>query len=83
MKLAAEKTPVVAPHKLLKAEKQVEIEVSIDPDLALMNAAIRALAPLMHPDSRKEFEAVITSVPTKEEKTIVWKLRRARKEVEE
>lgn len=42
----------------------------------LLNAALRAIGDIMHPDEQAQYKMIIGSTPTSDEKRAEWKARR-------
>lgn len=79
MKAAAAAAPPPAPPKHTRPEP---IKHKVSEEDVILQAGIRAVAPLLHPDSRKEYAAIIGSEPSPEERKILWKARRMQNELD-
>lgn len=51
-------------------------KISIDIDQAMFESAVRALGPLLAEKEKEKYRAILTSLPTAEEKRLVWIERR-------
>jgi hypothetical protein len=71
MKVAAAAAPPKPPPPVKVTVKQVS-----DEDL-LFNDAIRNLGPLLAPEEKEQYAAIITSRPSPAERKAIWKLRRS------
>lgn len=56
--------------------KQTYTHRAVNKEQAMFEAAVRALGPLLAPDERAKYRAILTTEPTMEEKKLVWKERR-------
>jgi len=57
--------------------KQTRQHRAVNPEAAMFEAAVRALGPLLAPQEREKYRAILTSEPTLEEQRLVWKARRS------
>lgn len=71
MRSAALNAPAVEEPQKRRGRALATTSGLTDEDL-LFYAAIRALAPLLHPDERKKYAAIITSEPDPRESAIQW-----------
>jgi hypothetical protein len=53
---------------------------SVNADDASLALALRALEPIMHQESRETYRAILTSVPTLDDRRAAWRSRRERHE---
>jgi len=75
MRRAAEQAPKASPPASPTPKIKHHTPV-ISEDELVFNAAIRNLAPLLHPDEVERYAAIISSEPHPGERKAVWKMRR-------
>lgn len=87
MKAAAAQAPTFTPEVIeRKQTKRADTELTKaapaarplpSDDTLLEHAALRALAPIMHPDEQEHYRMVINSTPSPTERKAEWRARRA------